>query len=202
MTRKEAFEKIKNLLFTEEKTFGEAKLADGTIIQWEGEIAEGTAVNVVSEDGNITPAPDGTHTLEDGTMVTTVGGLVTDIETAEKEVEIEIETKEEMASDFEKTFAEEFGKMKDKIAALEAEMADCKEKMAAYGEKFEAINTEVKDAEKSISDKFSAIEALVVSVAEAPVEPSKNNQPKNSTFKKNTGNPLTDYMNWKNQRIN
>jgi hypothetical protein len=198
MTRKEAFEKIKNLLFTEEKTFGEAKLADGTIIQWEGEIAEGTAVNVVSEDGNITPAPDGTHQLEDGTMVTTVGGLVTDIESKEEEIEVE----EEMASDFEKTFAEEFGKMKDKIAALEAEMADCKEKMAAYGEKFEAINTEVKDAEKSISDKFSAIEALVLSVAEAPVEPSKNNQPKNSTFKKNTGNPLTDYMNWKNQRTN
>lgn len=197
MTRKEAFEKIKNLLFTEEKTFGEAKLADGTIIQWEGEIAEGTAINVVSEDGNITPAPDGTHELEDGTKVTTVGGLVTDIESKEEE-----EVEEEMASDFEKAFAEEFGKMKDKIAALEAEMADCKEKMSAYGEKFEAIGSEVKDAEKSIADKFSAIESLVLSVAEAPVEPSKNNQPKNSTFKKNTGNPLTDYMNWKNQRTN
>jgi len=201
MTRKEAFEKIKNLLFTEEKTFGEAKLADGTIIQWEGEIAEGTAINVVSEDGNITPAPDGTHQLEDGTMVTTVGGLVTDIESKE-EVEVEVETKEQMASDFEKTFAEEFGKMKDKIAALEAEMADCKEKMSAYGEKFEAIGSEVKDAEKSIADKFSAIESLVLSVAEAPVEPSKNNQPKNSTFKKNTGNALADYINWKNQRTN
>jgi septal ring factor EnvC (AmiA/AmiB activator) len=201
MTRKEAFEKIKNLLFTEEKTFGEAKLADGTIIQWEGEIAEGTAINVVSEDGNITPAPDGTHQLEDGTMVTTVGGLVTDIESKEEE-EVEVETKEQMASDFEKTFAEEFGKMKDKIAALEAEMADCKEKMSAYGEKFEAIGSEVKDAEKSIADKFSAIESLVLSVAEAPVEPSKNNQPKNSTFKKNTGNALADYINWKNQRTN
>lgn len=201
MTRKEAFEKIKNLLFTEEKTFGEAKLADGTIIQWEGEIAEGTAINVVSEDGNITPAPDGTHQLEDGTMVTTVGGLVTDIESKEEE-EVEVETKEQMASDFEKTFAEEFGKMKDKIAALEAEMADCKEKMSAYGDKFEAIGSEVKDAEKSIADKFSAIESLVLSVAEAPVEPSKNNQPKNSTFKKNTGNALADYINWKNQRTN
>jgi hypothetical protein len=197
MTRKEAFEKIKNLLFTEEKTFGEAKLADGTIIQWEGEIAEGTAINVVSEDGNITPAPDGTHQLEDGTMVTTVGGLVTDIESKEEE-----KVEEEMASDFEKTFAEEFGKMKDKIAALEAEMADCKEKMSAYGEKFDAIGSEVKDAEKSIADKFSAIESLVLSVAEAPVEPSKNNQPKNSTFKKNTGNALADYINWKNQRTN
>ena len=59
--------------------FSEAQTKDGKKLAYEGELMEGTAIMVVDEAGQ-TPAPDGTHELEDGTMVTTVSGLVTKIE--------------------------------------------------------------------------------------------------------------------------
>jgi hypothetical protein len=87
MTKKEAFEKIKTLLFGEQKMY-DAKLVDGTIVQWEGELAEGTAIMVVAEDGNTIPAPDAVHELADGTKITTVGGLITAIESKEVEAQL------------------------------------------------------------------------------------------------------------------
>lgn len=49
----------------------EKKLADGTVVHIKGE-----EVFVVGADGAETPAPDGDHTLEDGTVVKTMGGKV------------------------------------------------------------------------------------------------------------------------------
>ncbi len=49
----------------------EKKLADGTVIHIKAE-----EVFVVGADGAETPAPDGDHTLEDGTVVKTLGGKV------------------------------------------------------------------------------------------------------------------------------
>lgn len=49
----------------------EATLADGTKVSIEGD-----AVFVVDAEGNKTAAPDGVHTLSDGSTVTTAGGKV------------------------------------------------------------------------------------------------------------------------------
>ncbi len=193
LTRKEAFEKIKKLLFSDEKKFEEAKLADGTIIQWEGEIGEGVAIMVVSEDGNTMPAPDGTHELVDGTMVTTVGGLVTAIEKQEEE-----------ASDFEAAFAkhvEDFSKVIERVTNLE-------KKLAEYESKFSSISEEVKNTEKSVTDKFSAIEKVIDEIANMPEENPKDNKPANAIpaffAKKKTEkkDPLAAYVEWKKQRQN
>lgn len=174
MTRKEAFEKIQKLLFGEQK-MAEAKLADGTIVQWEGELVEGAAINVIAEDGNTTPAPDGTHELEDGTKITTVGGLVTGIEKPEMEIEVEVEDKKEekMASEFETAFAnhvEAFAGIVSRVEALE-------NAVKSYEEKFSAINTEVEGKDKSINEKFAAITEIVKEIAETPAEPSEKNKP-------------------------
>jgi translation initiation factor IF-2 len=173
MTRKEAFEKIQNLLFGEQK-MAEAKLADGTIIQWEGELVEGTAINVIAEDGNTTPAPDATHELEDGTLVTTVGGLVTGIEKPEMEIEVEVEDKKEkMASEFEAAFAnhiEAFTAIVSRVEALE-------NAVKSYEDKFSAISKEVETKDKSINDKFAAVVDIVKEIAETPAEPSEKNKP-------------------------
>lgn len=173
MTRKEAFEKIQKLLFGEQK-MAEAKLADGTIIQWEGELVEGVAINVIAEDGNTTPAPDATHELEDGTKITTVGGLVTSIEKPEMETEVEVEDKKEkMASEFEAAFAnhvEAFAGIVSRVEALE-------NAVKSYEEKFSAINTEVEGKDKSINEKFAAITEIVKEIAETPAEPSEKNKP-------------------------
>lgn len=173
MTRKEAFEKIQKLLFGEQK-MAEAKLADGTIIQWEGDLVEGAAINVIAEDGNTTPAPDATHELEDGTKVTTVGGLVTSIEKPKMETEVEVEDKKEkMASEFEAAFAnhvEAFAGIVSRVEALE-------NAVKSYEEKFSAINTEVEGKDKSINEKFAAITEIIKEIAETPAEPSEKNKP-------------------------
>ena len=60
---------------TVEQKFEEATLVDGTIVKWEGELAEGVALVVVMPEGEVA-APDGIHELSDGTVVETAGGLV------------------------------------------------------------------------------------------------------------------------------
>lgn len=202
MTRKEAFEKIQKLLFGEQK-MAEAKLADGTIIQWDGELVEGVAINVIAEDGNTTPAPDGTHELEDGTEVTTVGGLVTAIE--KEEVEVEDKKEDKMASEFEAAFAnhvEAFAGIVNRVEALE-------NAIKSYEEKFSAINAEVEGKDKSINEKFAAITEIVKEIAETPAEPSEKNKPngavkffsekKNETAK-TADEKIAAFLDWKAAR--
>lgn len=170
MTKKEAFEKIKTLLFGEQK-MSNAKLADGTIIEWEGDLSEGTALNVVAEDGNVTPAPDGVHELEDGTKITIVGGLVTAIEGASVKEEVEVEG--EMASEFEKMFAthlEAFNSLLEKFNAIES-------KVNEYELKFSEISNNINDITKNNTEKFNAIVEIVDAISEQPAgepEPVKN----------------------------
>ena len=61
----------------EEKMMGEGKLKDGTMVTYD-ELEVGYPLMVVTEQGT-TPAPDGTHEMEDGTKVSTVNGLITEI---------------------------------------------------------------------------------------------------------------------------
>lgn len=82
----------------EEKTteFAKAMLTDGTVISWEGELAVGTAIFVETAEGLI-PAPDATHEVEDGTLVTTLDGVVIEIVKPEieiPEIEIAVEAEE------------------------------------------------------------------------------------------------------------
>lgn len=49
----------------------EVTLKDGTKV-----VIEGDMVSVVGADGAKTPAPDGDHEMEDGTMLKTMGGKV------------------------------------------------------------------------------------------------------------------------------
>ena len=74
----------------------EAKLADGTIVVSEAdELAEGVVLNILSEDGEQTPMPEGTYSLEDGTEFSTdENGVVTEVSAKEEEVEQEEETEE------------------------------------------------------------------------------------------------------------
>lgn len=94
--------------------FAELTLVDGTIVSFEGEEAViGAALNVVGLEG-IVPAPDGTHETTEGLLITTVDGMITNIETKEMEApEAEAEVIVEFAS------KEEFAALNDRIAKLE-----------------------------------------------------------------------------------
>lgn len=165
MTRKEAFAKLKSL-FNEEMAAQQAKLDDGTIISWDGELAEGTAIMVVDESGNMTPAPDATHTLEDYTLVTTVGGLVTKIEK-----QVEDNPPMDMSSEFEQIFTkhiEQFSGVIGRVEKLENSFAE--------------LSKVIADSKVDVESKFSKVVELVAEIAK---EPSVNTPaPKNLLFKK------------------
>jgi preprotein translocase subunit YajC len=125
---------------------------------------------VVAEDGNQMPAPDAKHELEDGTIVTTVGGLVTAIEPKkEKEVEVEVELAE----------MPDMKMMEERMASCESKMKEMETKMnemfASYESKFAAIT-------ESNTAKFAAINAIVEEIAAEPIVVAA--KPTNSTFSK------------------
>lgn len=96
MNSKTVLSKVKSLLSLEkeEVKFTYAKLADGTIVE-SPTFDVGETVEVVSEDGTKTPAPDGEHELElrdeEGNetriKVITEGGVITERENVELEEE-------------------------------------------------------------------------------------------------------------------
>lgn len=190
MTRKEAFAKIKELLFGEQQ-FEQAKLADGTVVVWEGELGTGTALFVIDEAGTQQAAPDGEHTLEDGTIVTTAGGLVVTVtpKDQEEEVEIEVENgsdkenKDEMAGEMEMMLE----KLAEKVAALEAKIEEMGKKEAMSSEEVEAKVSEVKN---ELENKFAAIKETVEAIAAEPA--AEEVQPVKGAFKKAPKNTIED----------
>jgi len=171
LTAKEAIMQIGNLLkmdFAKVEKFNSAKLADGTEVMWDGELSEGTAIMVVAEDGNQMPAPDAAHELEDGTIVTTVGGLVTSIE-PKKEVEVEVEL----------AVAPDMSKLEERIMACEAKMTAMETKMS---EMFSAVESKFAIINESNVSKFDEISKIVEEIAAEPIVVAA--KPSNSTFSK------------------
>jgi hypothetical protein len=176
ITAKEALMQIGKLLkmdFAKIEKFESAKLKDGTEIMWDGDLSEGAALMVVT-DGNQMPAPDAVHELEDGTLITTVGGLVTMIEGAS--VKKEVETPEEMAA------APDMAKMEERMAACESKMADMEVKMSEMFGKFTAIDETIANTNKSANEKFEAIKVIIDEIADEPI--IEQPKPKHSTFSK------------------
>jgi hypothetical protein len=66
--------------------FIDAKLVDGTLVRIEPEVAIGSMVQVIGADGELLPAPDAQHQLEDGSVVVTEGGLILEVIAAPEEV--------------------------------------------------------------------------------------------------------------------
>ena len=122
MNAKETLKEIRTMLgFSDEPVAVElatATLTDGTVITYEGELAIGTAIFVQTAEGDI-PAPDATHEVEGGLLVTTVAGLVTEI--VEPEVEIEVEVASEEFATM-TAFNEVVAKMETAIAELTAKV--------------------------------------------------------------------------------
>lgn len=189
MTRKEAFAKIKELLFGEQQ-FEQAKLSDGTVVVWEDELQTGTPLFVIDEAGTQQPAPDGEHTLEDGTIVTTAGGLVVTVTPKEQEQEVEVEVeaakedkKDEMAGEMEMMVT----KLAERVAELESKIEEIGKKEAMSSDEVEAKVSEVKS---ELENKFAAIRETVEAIASEPAAPEA--QPVKSAFKKERKNSLED----------
>jgi len=117
---------------------GSAKLTDGTMVTWEGDLAEGTPV--MSEAGS--PVEDGDYTFEDGTVISVAGGVVAAIASPQAPAE-----PAEMAAETIEPNAE--------IVALKAEIETLKasiesNKPTDYSEQFAKIDENIKDLFEAI----------------------------------------------------
>jgi hypothetical protein len=96
MNAKQVLNKIMTLLAKDEEKLTYAKLADGTIVE-SPTFDVGEAVEIVSEDGTKTPAPNGEHELmltdesgnENLIKITTEDGVIVERENVELEAETE-----------------------------------------------------------------------------------------------------------------
>lgn len=160
MNSKEVLKEIRTILgFSDEpkkEEMASATLVDGTVISWDGELSVGTAIMVETGEGLI-PAPDATHEVEGGMLVTTEGGIVTEIVEPETEVEIEVETSAEFAT------VESFNSLMDKFNEMVSRLEAIEKRASEQESKF-----------NSMREAFSKTVDLVEKVADLPSdEPTK-----------------------------
>ena len=137
---------------TVEENFAEATLVDGTIVKWEGELADGTALVVVMPEGEVA-APDGIHELSDGTLIETAGGLVVNIEAASDQ-----EKKEEEDEMYDNEFTTEMvNELIEKAVAKYAEAFTASlDLVKSENESLKAELAEVKNSKEELKNEFSA----------------------------------------------
>lgn len=139
MNSKEVISEIRTLLFGAEEEqkveMATATLVDGTIVEWEGELAVGTPLFVQTGEGLI-PAPDSTHQIEGGMLVTTEGGIVTEIVETESEVEVTIEANEFASLESFNSLLDKFNEVVSRLEAIEKKSAEQEAKFNSMKEVF------------------------------------------------------------------
>ena len=148
--------------------FMEAVLEDGTKVKVMGELVAGTPIVVVTDMGE-TPAPDGEHKLQDGTVIVVKDGLIESV-TAPAAAAPAAPVMPDMAAQL-ASFESALNDLKIKFAAIETEKAE----MAAK------FNAQSEATKKQVSQIFELVGTLMELPSAAPIE----DQPvKASTFSK------------------
>jgi hypothetical protein len=137
MNRTEVLKESRTILgFSEDKKeieMATATLVDGTIVEYDGELAVGTEIFVQTGEGLI-PAPDAVHEVEGGLLVTTVDGVVTEVvepiveEIALEEVAVEVpeEVSAIVTAEVLEAIAEAIAPVLEEVAMLKEEMKKMK----------------------------------------------------------------------------
>lgn len=136
-----------------EQTFAEAVLSDGTMVQYDGELAPGTPLFVVAEEGDLIPAPEGTHALggelEGVSIVVDADGIITEVidereggeaeaapadeeMSTEQNIEEVIEEKMSEIAEPMNKIAEMIGSLKDENDALRSELESLRSEFKAF----------------------------------------------------------------------
>jgi len=123
----------------------EIKLVDGNVVSVEGEFVVGAKIFLVTPEGLVV-APNGEHTAEDGTVVTVLDGVITEIEAKEEAPEVE-------------TATEQMGEV-DKL----------KTEMAAMSKQLESLKSEFAKQTETVKLTLSAINKIVETPVTEPIE--------------------------------
>ena len=140
--------------------FISVKTMEGVVINLEGDLAVGTPATIVMEDGTNAPAPEGEHTLEDGTVILIKEGAIAAITPAQAEVEVETPMQKE-----EENFTAKFDTINQALASLVSRIEALEGKPA---QNF-ASTKEVEDLKDVTSKMYKVLEGLIGTPSAEPV---------------------------------
>lgn len=164
----EKFEQLKNVFtstFSSQATevvsesFATVKTAEGVELTIEGELAVGSKVTMKDTSGQLVPAPEGAHTLEDGTVIVIANGAISEINPKAEAPEIEVKV-EQTAADFTtqiNTISEVLNSLTARIEGIEKTVAS-----QAFA-KVEDLNS-IKEV---VTKTYAVVEGLVNTPAAA-----------------------------------
>lgn len=139
MNTKDLIKEVRELMskfnfHNEDVKMDSAVLTDGTVIKWDGTLAVGTSILVETAEGDIM-APDATHEVEGGLLVSTLNGIVTEIIEPADEL---VESGKEMIKEFAtvERFNEVVATLENKISILTAAFESVVAKLEKQGEAF------------------------------------------------------------------
>lgn len=141
--------------------FMSVKTVEGVVVNLEGELAVGTKATIVLPDGTNAPAPEGEHTLEDGTKIMIKEGAIAVITPAQAEVEVEqpMQTEQE-------NFTAKFDSLNQALTSLVSriEALEGKTNPAAF-----ASVEDVASLKDVTSKMYTVLEGLIGTPAAEPV---------------------------------
>lgn len=114
-------------------------LKDGTTLQVD-KLEVGGMANIVSADG-VTPAPDAEYMAEDGTMITVVAGLISEIATAAEEATEEV--------------------VAPVVAGINSQLEAVTKRLNDIESKFSAQTKELNETKKGLGIALSSVEKLI-----------------------------------------
>lgn len=161
-TVKEKLETIKKMLFNEEATvetkFAEAVLADGTTISYDGALEVGTAVFIVSEEGEQVPMTAGTYELggemEGTTIIVDEAGVITEV--------VEAGTEEPAAEEMSSEKVEQI--VEEKMSAFASSLETIAKGLSAY----KAENKAVKQENEKLSKELESLKTEFAKFKDTP----------------------------------
>lgn len=171
----DAWDKIKKLAFGEQPAgeVTETMLTDGTEIMYEGALAVGTLVMVITPEGEM-PIADGKYELEDGTRFTTKKGAVATL-AAGGGKGVKTSSKPQTGA------VNQASDLKEKIEMMYRQHEENAVELAAIKKQFSTMQADNKALRQNLSKISRVLEILVENT---PDEPIRNRQ-----FAHNTNNP-------------
>lgn len=132
------------------KMSAESKLADGEtmVATPSDEFSVGAELYVIDADGNPQPAPDGEHTLENGTMLVTANGVITEVKESEPAEEEELSA--EIASVIE-AMDNKLQEIKSQLAEAKTELSSVKQDLADKTKQLTDANVKIANLSKKAS---------------------------------------------------
>jgi soluble cytochrome b562 len=151
MTPKEAILKIQQLF--EEGNQSEEKVSKVEMAEYV--LKDGTKLMISSLEvgGSVelsdgTPAPDGSHELVDGTIISVQAGKITEVKSPEPEVEVEIESADKTKED------EKMQQYSNDIASLKMQN--------------DKLKSEISELQNKIKNGFSQVISLIEEISKIP----------------------------------